>query len=349
MSAAARFHLQGVLKATIVGNICVNGVARQRRRHRVAQLRFRRLQLDVRQQRRRRATALELRRRGQVLRGRDERTTPKSDRAANASAVAIDSGSNSTHTFCGVVSYENNQTGAQALAERDLEERPTPRSKRRSHRSLPLRLTSKPRRAAAARCFTTRRYRSRRHVPRRRRAGLLARFKPTGRRSTSSTTPSRATPTNASGAVGGWRSVCSAATARSTRQAFANNKVIVTPARRYSATPTITIQNSLFANNVGNNPGAPMQCQVTATGDHNLQFPANHTSGGAPRRHACRTSGFSDPKLAAIGDNDEARHRRCSCKRSSPARSRSDQTCPAADQQELRPGSGCTSGAKPGM
>ena len=34
--------------------------------------------------------------------------------------------------------------------------------------------------------------------------------------------------------------------------------------------PTLTVDNSLFVDNTADNPGAPMQCQMTATGAEQL-------------------------------------------------------------------------------
>ncbi len=69
--------------------------------------------------------------------------------------------------------------------------------------------------------------------------------------------------------------------------------------------PTFQIDNCLFANNIGQNPGAAMQCDVAAgtTGSGNLQFPRNHVVGSVPDSLCVPGITFADPLLAAIAAN----------------------------------------------
>ena len=107
------------------------------------------------------------------------------------------------------------------------------------------------------------------------------------------------------------------------------------------------MQNTLFSNNTGNNPGAPMQCQLTATGSANLQFPQNHTQGGAPDATCVTGITFADPKLSALGSNGGPTPTMLP-QAGSPALG-IGQSCPATDQRGItRPSSNCTSGAVEG-
>jgi hypothetical protein len=111
--------------------------------------------------------------------------------------------------------------------------------------------------------------------------------------------------------------------------------------------PTLTVDNSLFVNNTANNPGAPMQCQMTATGTGNLQFPQNHTSGGSPDSLCVTGIAFADPTLGAIAANGGPTATMLP-KASSPALG-IGKLCPATDQRGTsRPADGCTSGAVEG-
>lgn len=69
--------------------------------------------------------------------------------------------------------------------------------------------------------------------------------------------------------------------------------------------PTLTIRNSIFDSNTGQNPGAPMQCQVgTTTGSGNLQWPKNHVNGSVVDA-LCVPGIFQDAEanLGPIGDH----------------------------------------------
>jgi hypothetical protein len=111
--------------------------------------------------------------------------------------------------------------------------------------------------------------------------------------------------------------------------------------------PTLTIQNTLFSNNTGNNPGAPMQCQVTATGSNNLQFPSTHVMGGAADTACVPGIVFADPLLGAVAANGGPTETLLPMA-GSPALG-IGQSCPATDQRGVtRPANNCTSGSVEG-
>jgi hypothetical protein len=124
---------------------------------------------------------------------------------------------------------------------------------------------------------------------------------------------------------------------------FANNKAGGFGAAIFG-NPTLTIHNTLFSNDTGQNPGAPMQCQVTATGDGDLQFPRNHVSGSAPDAECVAGITFADPMLDALGDNGGPTPT-AAPKAGSPAVG-AGKTCVPTDQRgKPRKADGCTSGA----
>lgn len=111
--------------------------------------------------------------------------------------------------------------------------------------------------------------------------------------------------------------------------------------------PMLTVDNSLFVNNTANNPGAPMQCQMTATGTGNLQFPKNHTNGGAPDTDCVPGINYADPTLSPLNDNGGPTPTMLP-KAASPALG-IGKSCPPMDQRaKSRPADGCTSGAVEG-
>ena len=69
--------------------------------------------------------------------------------------------------------------------------------------------------------------------------------------------------------------------------------------------PNITIANTIFDANTGQNPGAAMQCQVgTVTGGGNTQWPKNHVNGGAvDALCAPNIDESADPQVGMIGDH----------------------------------------------
>ena len=70
--------------------------------------------------------------------------------------------------------------------------------------------------------------------------------------------------------------------------------------------PNLTIQNTIFDDNTAQNPGAPMQCQVgtMVTGSGDMQWPADHTSGGgADALCAPGIYETTNPMLGTLGSN----------------------------------------------
>jgi len=69
--------------------------------------------------------------------------------------------------------------------------------------------------------------------------------------------------------------------------------------------PDLTIQNTIFDANTAQNPGAPMQCQVgTISGSGNVQWPTTHANGGGV--DALCAPGIdesADPAVGALGDH----------------------------------------------
>jgi len=261
----------------------------------------------------------------------------------NAGAIAIDGGSDGTHTFCGVV-FTNNTAGANALGGAlgrtpddakqttvfdrclfDGNQAPQGGGGALYLHNSTLQITGTTFHANVAQGC----------------GGIQA--DGTTLQFTNDTFESN--QTNASGAVGG--AICLfGGDGTLTNVTIANSKVDGFGSAIFG-NPTLTIQNSLFANNTGNNPGAPMQCQVTATGGGNLQFPQNHTNGNAADTACVTGITFSDPKLAAIGSNGGPTPTML-VQTGSPALGLG-QSCPATDQRgDARPASGCTSGATEG-
>ncbi len=112
--------------------------------------------------------------------------------------------------------------------------------------------------------------------------------------------------------------------------------------------PTLTIDSSLFVNNTGQNPGAPMQCVVGAgtTGTGNLQFPKQNLKGNddAPCAPAIT---FADPDLGGLGHHGGPVPTRL-VSAGSPALG-AGQVCAATDARgKPRPATGCTAGATEG-
>jgi hypothetical protein len=107
---------------------------------------------------------------------------------------------------------------------------------------------------------------------------------------------------------------------------------------------TFTIQNTLFANDTTNDPGSPMQCQDTASGSGDLQWPKDHTTGTAPDTACVTGITFADPQLGALANNGGPTETMLPAT-GSPAAGIGT-TCPATDQRgQTRPASGCTAGA----
>jgi hypothetical protein len=146
---------------------------------------------------------------------------------------------------------------------------------------------------------------------------------------------------NATGAAGGTLLNCT----------FADNVCEATNmfAAAIFGSPDLTIQNTIFDDNTAQNPGAPMQCQVgTTTGTGDLQWPVDHTNGGAA--DALCVPGIyegGDPDLGTLGDNGGPVPTMIPSS-SSPAQGRGT-GCPATDARgKPRSASSCTAGAVEG-
>jgi hypothetical protein len=64
------------------------------------------------------------------------------------------------------------------------------------------------------------------------------------------------------------------------------------------------VNNTVFANNVTNDPWTPMQCTSTpTTGSGDMQWPRNRVAGGAPDTLCVQGIAFADPALGAPGEN----------------------------------------------
>jgi hypothetical protein len=113
--------------------------------------------------------------------------------------------------------------------------------------------------------------------------------------------------------------------------------------------PNLTIQNTIFDDNTAMNAGAPMQCQVgTITGSGDLQWPKNHTSGGGADA-LCAPGIYEggDPMLGTLGNNGGPVPTVLPLA-GSPALGRGTD-CPATDARgQPRSMTSCTSGATEG-
>jgi hypothetical protein len=108
--------------------------------------------------------------------------------------------------------------------------------------------------------------------------------------------------------------------------------------------PTLSLVSDLFTGNTAQNPGAPMQCHVTGTGDGNLQWPRAHVVGGGNDAPCTPTTMFADPVLGALGDHGGASATLLPDP-ASPARG-AGVSCPPTDQRGMpRPATACTSGS----
>lgn len=109
--------------------------------------------------------------------------------------------------------------------------------------------------------------------------------------------------------------------------------------------PTLSLVGDLFDGNTAQNPGAPMQCQVTGSGDGDLQWPMNHVVGGGADAKCTPTTTFADPLLGPLDDHGGASPTAVPAA-GSPAIGAATTGCPATDQRGMpRPASGCTAGS----
>lgn len=261
----------------------------------------------------------------------------------NAGAVAIDGGSDGTHTFCGVT-FKNNTAGAQALGGA-LGRTPDNAKQTTTFDRCVFDGNQAPQGGGGAIYLHNSTLQITATTFHANTAQGCGGIQADGTTFDFTNDTFEGNQTTGSGAVGG--AICSfGGDGTLTNVTIANSKVDGFGAAIFG-NPTLTIQNSLFANNVGNNPGAPMQCQVTGTGSHDVQFPMNHTNGNAADTACVPSITFADPKLAAIGSNGGPTPTML-VQSGSPALGLG-QGCPPTDQRgTTRPGSGCTSGATEG-
>ena len=107
---------------------------------------------------------------------------------------------------------------------------------------------------------------------------------------------------------------------------------------------TFVIQNTLFDANTTNDPGSPMQCQDSATGSGDLQWPSTHVVGGAKDTPCVGGITFGDPALGGLADNGGPTLTLLPAT-GSPAAGVGT-SCPPTDQRgQPRPTTGCTAGA----
>lgn len=105
------------------------------------------------------------------------------------------------------------------------------------------------------------------------------------------------------------------------------------------------VDNTVFANNLTNDGGSPMQCAfVTGFGTANLQWPVNHVAGGAPDTLCVGGIVFADPLLGPLGDHGGPTPTMVPAA-SSPLRG-AGRNCPPTDQNgQPRNSAACTIGA----
>ncbi len=107
---------------------------------------------------------------------------------------------------------------------------------------------------------------------------------------------------------------------------------------------TFTINNTLFDDNTTQDPGSAMQCQDSATGTGDLQWPKTHVVGTANDTPCVTGITFADPQLGALADNGGPTQTLLPATASPAAGIGTN--CPATDQRgQPRPSTGCTAGA----
>ncbi|WP_280151375.1 choice-of-anchor Q domain-containing protein [Piscinibacter sp. XHJ-5] len=112
-----------------------------------------------------------------------------------------------------------------------------------------------------------------------------------------------------------------------------------------AGTLNFPVYNTVFANNLTNDGGSPMQCWFTpGTGANDMQWPRNHVVGTAPDTACIGGIVFADPQLGALaangGPTPTARP-----SSTSPLRG-AGRNCPATDQRgNARNTAQCTIGA----
>jgi hypothetical protein len=106
------------------------------------------------------------------------------------------------------------------------------------------------------------------------------------------------------------------------------------------------VYNTVFANNLTNDGGAPMQCSLTMppAAANDVQWPPNHVAGGAPDSQCVWGVLFADPQLAPLADYGGPTPTAAPAA-TSPLRG-AGRNCPATDQRGMwRNTSACTIGA----
>ena len=105
------------------------------------------------------------------------------------------------------------------------------------------------------------------------------------------------------------------------------------------------VYNTVFANNVTNDGGSPMQCGFAAgTGANDMQWPRNHVVGTAPDTPCVSDIVFADPLLGSLGSNGGPTPTVVPAATSSLRGA--GRNCPATDQRGVaRNTSQCTIGA----
>jgi hypothetical protein len=115
-----------------------------------------------------------------------------------------------------------------------------------------------------------------------------------------------------------------------------------------TAFATLTLQGSLFIDNTARNPGAPMQCRLDgSSGTGNLQWPTSHVVGGAADTACTPGITFADPQLGALGDHGGPTPTVLPAA-TGPAHGAAS-SCPPVDQRGVaRSAASCTAGAVEG-
>lgn len=111
---------------------------------------------------------------------------------------------------------------------------------------------------------------------------------------------------------------------------------------------TLTINNTLFAENTDSDCNSPMQCLAgSSSGAHDLQWPKTHTVCATVDTLCTPTTAFSNPELGTLQSNGGPTQTAAPIP-GSPAVG-IGQNCPSTDQRGIaRPTSNCTSGAVEG-
>ncbi len=113
--------------------------------------------------------------------------------------------------------------------------------------------------------------------------------------------------------------------------------------------PNLTIQNTLFDDDTAQNPGAAMQCQVgSITGSGDMQWPVDHMNGGSADA-LCAPGIYetTDPMVGALGDHGGPVP--VALVASGSAAIGRGTNCPATDARGMpRSASSCTAGAAEG-